>query len=98
MHLPEPLGILLAVAVTLAVQKSYFLNAPRGNLFKIYSPQPKLSARGLKMYMLTVLTLRNDQKVFSQPSHYCNFLYQGTNTLIAFAAKTTTHTGLNICT
>ena len=36
------LDILLAVVVTLTVQKLYFLNAPRENLF--CSPQPKLPA------------------------------------------------------
>ena len=37
--------------------------------------------------MLTVLTLRNDQKVFSQPSYYCNFLYAGTNTLFTLCRQ-----------
>ena len=30
----------------------------------------------LKICTHIVLTLRSDQKVFSQPSHYWNFLYQ----------------------
>ena len=45
------------------------------------------SCTGLKIYTSAVLTPRNDQKVFSQPSHYCNFLYQGTNTFFALCSQ-----------
>ena len=35
------------------------------------------NSTGLKMYTCIVLTLVGNQKVFSQPSQYWNFLYQG---------------------
>ena len=59
MQVPERLGILLAVVVTLTVQKSVLLSAAKTT-----------SCTGLKIYTSTVLTLRSDIKVFSQPFHY----------------------------
>ena len=35
------------------------------------------NSEGLKISTHIVLTLSGDQKVFSQPCQYCNFLYRG---------------------
>ena len=52
------------------------INAPHSKPFLPSAAQTRNST-GLKIYTCIVLTLVGDQKVFSQPSHYCNFLYQG---------------------
>ena len=58
-------------------QQKYFLklnpiiNAPKSNPVLPYVAKTRNST-GLK-----ILTLAGDQKVFSQPSQFCSFLYQG---------------------
>ena len=85
MQVPERLAILLAVVVTHTVQKSYFQRHLEKTCLTLRSQNYQLQR--LKIYTSTVLTLRNDQKVFSQPSHYCNFLYQGINTFFALCRQ-----------
>ena len=55
--------------------KSYY-DAPKSKPDLPSAAQTRNST-GLKIYTCIVLTLAGDQKVFSQPSHYWNFLYQG---------------------
>ena len=57
---------------------SYYpiINAPNSKPV-LPSAAQTTNSTGQKIYSCIVLTLVRDQKVFSQPSHHCNFLYQG---------------------
>ena len=57
---------------------SYYIiiNAPKRKPVLPSAAQTE-NSEGLKIYTGIVLTLTGDQKVFPQPSQYCNFLYQG---------------------
>ena len=55
---------------------SQITNAPNSKFVLPFAAQTRNST-GLKLYTSIVLTLAGDQKVFSQPSQYWNFLYQG---------------------
>ena len=52
------------------------INAPKSKPVLPSTAQTR-SNTGLKICTCIVITLVGDQKVFSQPSHYWNFLYQG---------------------
>ena len=52
------------------------INAPKSKPDLFSAAQIK-NSEGQKIYTHIVLTLTVDQKVFLQPSQYCNFLCQG---------------------
>ena len=58
---------------------SLYINVPRKKPV-LPSAAKTTSYTGLKMCMSIVLALRSDQKAFSQPSCWCNFVYQRTQT------------------
>ena len=58
------------------ISSQHYINAPK--LKPVLPSGAKITAStGLKICSGTLLTLRSDQRAFSQPSHQSNFLYQG---------------------
>ena len=52
------------------------IDAPKSKPVLPFAAQTR-NSKDLKICTCIILKLTDDQKIFSQPSQYCNFLYQG---------------------